>query len=266
MIDLVDDDPDIVGRMLIWMYNPHYYASVEEWYRGNECEMSLFSEATRRQALVIPNDRYGADKIFAYSLILHAKLNGLANKYDIPALARLSCDRFVEFVVYAIDLGPALTFPTSNARDLIDVIKLVYGSEQESDRILQEAAVYLARLYAESIPKPEVNVEIQEEAEIQENARDFQKIFSSTNDFAWDMITIDFCEARFSCENCNCEFANTEIPWLLREDKCGQRGLCGNCGPIGQLTCFKCTRDGYCRLIRSKDTKAKLKSKRKRTG
>lgn len=83
------------------------------------------------------------------SLAIHAGIYGLSKKYDIPDLMKVSCQRFVELVSYVVCVEPEAI--TDYVDDLVDAIKIVYGFEKESDRILQEAAIYLARHLARSV-------------------------------------------------------------------------------------------------------------------
>jgi hypothetical protein len=246
-IDLVDEDPDIVARMLIYLYNPSYYASMEDWSEAAECEIAVFNEARRRQALLIPNDRSYTKKQWADGLVVHAKLHGLSKKYDIPDLTRLSCERFVEWVVHEFEINATVIEYPSDAKDLVESIKIVYGSEQESDQILQEATIYLARKFARSI------VEHGEEISVKENMEAFRKLFISMDNFAWDMATVDFEKAQFVCDYCGHEFVISKKLVDPSDCKCANRGLCGKCAPLSKFKCLHCLQMDCCRLVRRKN-------------
>ncbi len=232
--------------MLIYMYNPVYYATIADWDKDECGEITIFREARRRQALLIPDDRYCIDKILADGLAVHAKIHGLSHKYDIVHLARVSCDRFVEYVVYQIHLNPTFTEYPDTAMEFVDVIKLLYGTEQQSYQILREAAVYLARQWMKSVTDHESLEEMKEAVQA------FQETLGSVKDFAWDMVSLNFKKARFACGYCKAKFVISKKKLYLPNCSCAQRGLCGKCAPISQMECFECQQRGACRLIKWK--------------
>jgi hypothetical protein len=248
VIELMDDDPDIVARMLIYMYNPVYYASEADWNYSHESERGVFSEARRRQALLIPNDRSCYEKIHLDPLAVHAKLHGLSHKYDIPELTKLSGERFPEFVAHVIQLDEDLTVYPEFSEDLVVAIKITYGSEQRTDHTLREATVYLARTFAKSIAWHNLG----EIKELKANVEAFHEVFRSVSGFAWDMISLDFEDAKFACDYCGKEFVIAKDREDPTKCACSQRGLCGECTSVSKLECLKCGRKGGCRLIRYK--------------
>ncbi|ERF68886.1 hypothetical protein EPUS_04538 [Endocarpon pusillum Z07020] len=243
-IEICDDNPDIVGRMLIYLYNPTYYASSADWDLYQECtNAGVFGEAKRRQALVIPNDESCTAKHLPDPLVVHAKLHGMSKKYDIPDLQHASCVRFVECVVQAIELDPTFTEYTCYAEDLLDAIDVVYGSKQDSDQILREATVYLARVFMKTIDE-HMNNDGMKDLE-----KEFRDIVRSEKDFAWDMASIDFEKARFTCKYCHQDFIVTKKTSDPPECECAGRGLCGRCVPVSERSCSYCGLPGGCRLI-----------------
>lgn len=238
VIDLVDDDPHIVGRMLNYLYNPACYVSIEDWLESDSG--SIFDEATRRQKLIIPHEIREKN---IDGLVVHAKMHGLSKKYDIPGLRKLSCERFVEFVADQVETDPSYTKWRQNASELIEAIKIVYGSEQESDRILQEAAVYLARMYAKSVADHHKN------PRMLQNIQAFRDVVDSLENFAWDMIVVNFEKARFVCDNCEGEDLVLNIPQKNFSCKCAARGLCGQCTLKSKIHCHKCGEKNGFRLI-----------------
>ncbi len=254
VIELLDEDPDIVARVLIYLYNPVFYANVADWINADCSEVGIFNEARRRQALLIPDDRSCRGKRFYDSLPVHAKVHGLSQKYDIPDLTRVSCERFVEWVAHLIEIDSTLTACPEDGRYLVDVIKIVYGSQQASDLILREAAVYLARKYARSIQ------DNAEEKDVQRNILAFKEVCSSVDNFAWDMMTLNFENARFACAYCEHEFVIPKNQWKAAKCRCGRRGICGKCAPISQIECPSCLQRGACGLIEWKTKDSKIKS------
>lgn len=251
MIDLVDEDPDIVARMLVFLYNPLYYPSLANWSESHSAKVAVFHEAKRRLALLVPDDRSGVSKLLPDALTVHAKLHGLSKKYDIPDLTRMSCERFVEFVVHLIDLDLDFTEYSEHAGDFIDAIKIVYGSEQESDLIMREAAVYLARVYVKTVKK---GGNYNDEAK--ENLQAFREVFLVA-EFAWHMTILNFKNARFTCEYCEDKFRVPEEYGSTAGCKCSERGLCGKCVPISGIQCPQCLQKGACRLIEQNWIKGK---------
>ena len=236
--------------MLIYMYSPVYYATIEDWDKSEYCDVGIFREARRRQALLIPDDKSCINKIHPDGLAVHTKIHGLSHKYDIPHLAMVSCERLVEYVVYLIELDPNFTDYPDHAIEFVNVIKLVYDSEQESYQILREAAVYLARQWMKSVTDHERLEGLKEAVQA------FQEVLRSAEDFAWDMVSLNFTKARFACDYCEERFVISKEELNPPNCKCTQRGLCGKCAPISTIECFRCEQRGACRLIKWK-SKAK---------
>ncbi|KAF7504602.1 hypothetical protein GJ744_002029 [Endocarpon pusillum] len=244
-IELCDDDSDIVGRMIIYLYNPAYYASSADWDTYQQSNrVGVFGEAKRRQALLIPDDESCKAKHLPDPLAVHAKLHGMAKMYDIPDLQHASCVCFVECVVQAIDMDPTFAQYTSYVDDLIDAIEVVYGSRQDSDPILREATVYLARVFMKTTDEHMDNDAMKDLEET------FQDVFRSVEDFAWDMASIDFEKARFTCKHCHQDFIFTKENSEPPECECAMRGLCGRCVPVSETSCSYCGLPGGCRLIK----------------
>lgn len=177
-------------------------------------------------------------------LVVRAKLHGLSKKYDIPDLQQVSCERFVESVRQAIEMDPNFAQYTCYADDLVYAINIVYGSPQDSDQILKDAIVHLARAFVKWTDD-HMNV-----TQMKNLEQDFQEVFRSVDDFVWDMASINFDRARFACNYCGDDFALVK-GWSQRKHACTctQRGLCGSCGPVSDLQCTSCGLRGACRLI-----------------
>ena len=231
MIDLVEDDPGIVARMLIYLYNPGLYESTcnSSDYYGR----TFASEMERRVNFMKPDECEG----FSDRATIHAQLHGLSKKYDIPDLALASSERFVEHVKRTHDYE-SWHENSECLVDLIDAIKVVYGLEQDSDRILQEAVVYLARIFAKKVTM----YELHEDLDMEENIRSFRDLLSSASDFAWDLVTLDFEKARFACDWCEHEFTSSQVLDTAMCE-CAHRGLCGLCVNISKLACPVCGTD-----------------------
>lgn len=74
-------------------------------------------------------------------------------------------------------------FP-GNIVDLVDALKIVYGSEQKSNTPLQEAVVFLAPELAKLMKKHGY--------EVDSTAQVFDDILASAGSFIWDMVTLGF--------------------------------------------------------------------------
>lgn len=247
MVELIDDDPDIVARMLIYLYSPLYYTGLAEW--DEEPDGTTFPEARRRQALLIPDDKSCVNKTYLDPLAVHAKLHGLSYKYDIPDLTKLSTKRFCETVSHMAVLASEMSIYPEFLEDLMVTIKITYGSEQVSDQTLRDATVYLARAFVKftlsGIPD--------DISQAKDNMEALQEVISSISDFAWDMISIHFDSSKFACDYCQSEFEIESGGADQIECVCSQRGLCGNCASVSKLECIDCGWKGGCRSIKKEN-------------
>jgi hypothetical protein len=255
VVELFDDDPDIVARMLIYLYNPLYYASFADWEYNGEYDRGAFPEARRRQALLIPNDKACVNKTFLDPLAVNAKLHGLSHKYDIPELTKLSSERFSELVAHIVVLDPHMTTYPEFLEDLILTIKITYGSEQMSDHTLRDATVYLAREFVRSTLSTSCDGPYFDMMQAKENLDAFQEVLISISDFAWDMISINFDRADFVCDYCQSEFVIQKGGPDQTKCVCSRRGLCGECASVSQLACrcIDCGEKGGCHSIKTRN-------------
>jgi len=103
-IKLVDDEPEIVDRMIKFMYEEDY------------CDGSNTTE--------------DGDQGAAKPLVLSTKLYIIADKYDVPALKELAKRKYETAVSHRWDLT---SFITS--------LELMYNHTPESDRLLKDVAI-----------------------------------------------------------------------------------------------------------------------------
>lgn len=234
VVVLDDDDLEMVAQMLIYFYDPAYYVDLGDW----SCE-GLFEEAKRRRSILLP-DREIFHFEDPYPLTTHAKLHGLSKKYDIPGLRKLTGEKLSGCVANQVLDHPIYPDEVEQPHDIINAIKILYDDSQDSDRIFQEAVIYLARRYANDLAG----------YKSKEVSRLFRDLFRSFDEFAWDMITLNFRWAQFACEFCQQDFNTEDCREYTRAScECGWRGICGKCSQISQLKCHYCSKKGGCRLI-----------------
>ena len=245
VVILDDDDSETVAQMLIYFYSPAYYVDLGDW----SCT-DLFKEAKRRRRILLP-DRKVFHSEDPYPLTAHAKLHGLSKKYDIPGLSKMTGEKFSECVTKEVQADHFYPDEVRQPHDIIDAIRILYDDSQDSDRIFQEAVIYLARRYARDLAG----------YKSKEVARAFQDLFHSFDEFAWDMMTLNLTWAQFACEFCQQDFNPEDWgEYTGTECACGRRGICGECSQISRLTCHYCSKKGGCRLIdwRAKDHKKEV--------
>ena len=185
-------------------------------------------------------------------LLIHARLNGLANRFQIPALGRMSRAYFAHLV------GEADSYDDVSADDVLDLcqaIEIVYGTRQKSDILLKEATVYISKHVMEQST---------ESGDDHRNC--FEKHITSFKDFATDLASFTFTQARFKCEFCNEEHDKDEAD-CWKYCSCTDRGICGYChDPILTQQCPECGKRGGLTLIeREPSSGASSSVKRKRS-
>jgi hypothetical protein len=248
--------------MLIYLYNPLYYVRHATWdyYTAPNSDDSdsgaagVFLEARRRLALLLPSEKNCVKKTTLDPLTVHAELQGLSYKYDIPELKKLSGERFYEVTAHMAGSDPDMSRNPEFFEDFIATIKIIYGSEQTSDHSLRDAIVYLARVFVKTTLSMdlEYHYTCYDDKKARANLDAFQEVLSSFGDFGWDMISLDFDRADFVCDYCQGDFViRFTTNELGHPDKCAcaQRGICGGCASMSELKCEKCQEKGGCRLL-----------------
>jgi hypothetical protein len=240
VVDLVEDQPEIVARMLLYIYGPEYYTVGEDFRSFSNRDH--YDEGRMRLSRIPPGRGSGDtfnSAVNTMRLTTHALLHGVSRKYDIPGLRNRTRECFLETAQYLLEIDPTLTDWFLTSDDIIDAIKIIYGTEQESDRIFKEGIVYIAQRLAKFMGAHDEKRDV----------RPFRQVLMSLEDFAWDMVSMDFEKSVFRCGRCQETFDIYD--YHDEKDGCGcaGRGICGDCPSVDQLACRKCESIGGCVLL-----------------
>jgi BTB/POZ domain len=227
-VDLVDDEPQLVARMLAFIYSPHSYVNMRAWMPSGST--SVFAEAKRKQSVLLPENANTPTQ--HDPLVMHAKLHGLSKKYDVPTLRSKTCERFAEHVAWIME-NENLKCSREEDGDVCDTIATVYDREHDTDKVIKEATTYLARAFVKTLTLQ------------QWKAEDLLGLLHSTDNLAWDLVAMDLTKAKFWCDMCHKKFDNLDI---RERCACASRGFCGDCTLPCEMECPMCGDLGGCQL------------------
>lgn len=220
-VDLPDDDPKIVARLLLFLYTGGYPVHLtEEWHRLNNENYYAY----RKQLASVIRCNDNEDEIPTSSLCVEAAVHGIAEKYVVPRLKELSAEAYQE----CMDAKWNKRCPETIA-EFIRSIKIVYNTTKPSDR-LRDFVVWQTQIdYLTTV-----------------HFRAFQELFTSNGDFAWDLVAKGKAKQWVWCNRCK---GNVQLRHFERYCLCGMMGFCYEsdvCGNWEKLMCTDCYKVGQC--------------------
>lgn len=220
--------------MLIYIYSPKYYATAVD----RERETYVYEENCRRLTVLLGQSYDEVDRMIFY-LSIHAKVHGMSKKYDIPDLTRQTCELFSGYVRMLEEYDPLLEDFRKTSECVIDAAKVIYGSTQQSDRSLKEAIVYITLRFFKSLGQHGEK----------QDPRPLLMAIRSMDEFGWDLLSLDFTQAKFICNQCEETFTIDAYPDGKPRCNCAGRGIWGVCSPVDKLECHVCGIPGGCEVL-----------------
>lgn len=163
MIELPDDDPAIVKRVLAFMYTSNYDGVDTDLASGiASLPQDNAPEDQAAQAPITLKDK-------GKCLIINAKVYICAEKWDIPALERLAAKKYKQRVCHNY------LIPRSN---FIESMQITYDETPEDDRLLKNIMIRVAVLY----------IQLQTRSLQPPLGPELAKIISEDGDVAIDLI------------------------------------------------------------------------------
>ena len=215
--DLPDDDPKMVARLLLFLYTRRYpVRGTEEW---QELDNEHYYAHRKQLASVIGcNDN--EDEIPRISLCVEATVHGLAEKYVVPRLKKLSIEAYQASAKIKV-------WSPQTIEQFTRSIKIVYSTTKPSDQ-LRDFVIWKTQI--KYLTKPYFNA--------------FQELFTSNGDFAWDLVTRCKSKTWVWCKVCE-----ASVMLFQRDCMCGMMGFCQQsavCGKWEDLMCTTCHTIGQC--------------------
>jgi hypothetical protein len=226
-----------VARLLLCLYTgrypicrldrPHYYQLYDE-----------FIEARRRLGVLIHIDENDESNA-CHDLIFHAGLLKVADKYEIPDLAKKAAERTLggmQSLAQAV-ISSEMTHRYMGC--IMTAIDISYILTSKCYTPLKDAAVFLARSWVRRASQ---------QVEYERKICDMLQMHSS---FAWDMISKDFMcpTVKHICGQCHNVSEKVQDLGTTSDCSCGMRDLCGSCPKWDIFRCGKCLSSGCCRRI-----------------
>jgi hypothetical protein len=205
-VNLEDQDPFMVARMLQYLYHGNY-------------DVVNFAESLSRildkaSSKAVPDDRILNQK---FDFEVHAEVYAMATRFDIPALRAMSAENFV------IELRSR----NFSIADLVSAIDMAYTTTPNDDDSLRKWVVYRSQWFAEDLLRQ----------------ADFESVFKDLPQFAWDFATkyargnflwCSKCEDMAPLGECRCGFHGMcGDHFCATEDATKMR--CTNCDCVGRL-------------------------------
>ncbi|TVY90574.1 hypothetical protein LAWI1_G002952 [Lachnellula willkommii] len=141
-IDLEDDQPDIVEKMLLYMYTSDYSDGIQPTTADStETTTTPAKDSSRKKGnkairfvpSSTPDPPPGPTQFSADALLTNARVFVIADKYDIQGLKQLATKKYETAVPNAW-----------NCAEFVGSLKLLYEETLESDRVLKDVAVKTA--------------------------------------------------------------------------------------------------------------------------
>ena len=163
---LEEDQPEMVARMLVYIYGQKYPVTLEG--------KTHVAESTRK---LLPAHFTGIKEDIKREgqLSVHAAVYGIADKYDCQSL-KAACEQ-----AYVGQLSAQ-----TSLRDFIASINIIYENTPKEDKGLRKWAVWFSQGYKEVILVHP----------------GFKSFFCSQPDFAWDFATNYLNTGRYWCDKC----------------------------------------------------------------
>ncbi|TVY45333.1 Arm repeat protein interacting with ABF2 [Lachnellula occidentalis] len=131
-IDLEDDQPEIVEKMLSYMYTSDYSDGPDSTEPGSTPSKSVPSASSTAVSSSNPSPTSAS--------LTNAQLFVIADKYDIQGLKELAKKKYEEVIA-----------DSWNSASFVASLKLLYEETLESDRALKDAAVKVAGQHAKEL-------------------------------------------------------------------------------------------------------------------
>lgn len=205
-MNLEDQDPFMVARMLQYLYHGNY-----DVVSFAESLSSILDKASSKAVL---EDR-SLNQNFDFEV--HAQVYALATRFEIPDLKAMSAKNFVL----------ELRSRNFSIADLVSAIDIVYTTTMNDDIGLRKWVVYRAQGFAEELLRQ----------------ADFEAVFNDLPHFAWDFATqyargnilfCSQCELTIPLGECRCGFHGMcGHRYCATED--ASQISCTNCGCVDQL-------------------------------
>lgn len=139
MIDLPNDEPDVVEKMIKFMYHGNFSdgrnvksESATTITTEQAAVLKKVKGRTAKQAATSPTVIWSSPESSA-ALLLNSRVYIIAELYDVPQLKELAKNKYQELVLAE---WTSLSFVAS--------LKLMYESTPESDRMLKDVAIKAA--------------------------------------------------------------------------------------------------------------------------